>query len=39
MATKEILQRIFPDIRIEDDEVKWKYFMSCHVMERENCIL
>jgi hypothetical protein len=22
MATKEILQRIFPDIRIEDDEVK-----------------
>jgi hypothetical protein len=26
-ATKEILQRIFPDIRIEDNKVKYDYFV------------
>jgi len=26
-ATKEILQRIFPDIRIEDNKVKYNYFV------------
>jgi hypothetical protein len=27
-ATKEILQRIFPDIRIEDNKVKYNYFVA-----------
>jgi hypothetical protein len=26
-VTKEILQRIFPDIRIEDNKVKYNYFV------------
>jgi hypothetical protein len=36
-ATKEILQRIFPDIRIEDDKVKYSKFVFFKILSLVLC--